>query len=345
MSSERKKDHIRICVEENVQYTQNTGFNQFSLKHNALPELSLEEIDTSICFLGNTFSAPIMISSMTGGCDNGGEINKQLARIANTLNLPMGLGSQRVMVDQPEALYSFAVVREVAPTAWFAANIGGAQLAEWNASGLLRQNLSIIIESVSANALIVHLNPLQELVQPEGDTNFSGIADAITQTKILFPTIPLIVKETGAGISDTVAFKLKSCGVDCIDVAGAGGTSWAKVEYLRRIDTAVDDSTLFGEWGITTVKSINMIRAQEELNDLPIIASGGVYTAIDCVKSLCLGANMTAMATPIIKILVNEGEQACLEFLKKTIQQLKIALCLIGVKQLKDLNTQYLIRN
>lgn len=345
MSSQRKKDHIRICVNEDVRYSQQTGFEQFSLKHNALPELAISEIDCSVSFLGQTFAAPIMISSMTGGYENGGSINKQLARIAEKLNLPMGLGSQRVMINQPSTASSFAVVREISPNAWFASNIGGVQLAEWNKSGQLKRHISAIVDCIKADALIIHLNPLQELVQPEGDTDFSGIEQAIASTKELFPLLPLIVKETGAGISDTVALKLKNAGVDCIDVAGAGGTSWAKVEYIRRPDLALETDMLFENWGISTLKSIQLIRERTELNELSVIASGGIYNAIDCVKSLCFGANMTAMATPIIKILVNDGEQACLDFLKKTIEQLKIALCLLGVKQLNDLNPDYLIRN
>jgi isopentenyl-diphosphate delta-isomerase len=345
MSKERKKDHIRICVEQDIQYSQSTGFDQFSLKHNALPELALEHVDTRATLLGRTFSAPIMISSMTGGSVNGGELNKQLARIAMELNLPMGLGSQRVMIEQPDTTASFAVVRDISPTAWFSANIGGVQLAQWNNAGNLEPRISTIIHEIKADALIVHLNPLQELVQPEGDSDFTGIYQAIVKTKELFPSLALIVKETGAGISDTVALRLKKAGVDCIDVAGAGGTSWAKVEYARRVDSNPSDSDLFGNWGLTTVQSLVMIRAQAELNEIPIIASGGVYNAIDCVKALCLGANFTAMATPIIKVLVNDGEVACINFLKKTIQQLKIALCLLGVQKLNNLSSEHLIKN
>lgn len=345
MSSQRKKDHIKICVNDDVRYSQQTGFDQFTLKHNALPELALSEVDCSVSFFGRTFAAPIMISSMTGGYENGGAINKQLAKIAEITNLPMGLGSQRVMVDDPSTAASFSVVRDISPDAWFASNIGGVQLAEWNKSGLIKKHLSLIIDSIKADALIIHLNPLQELVQPEGDTDFSGIEQAIANTKRFFPLLPLIVKETGAGISDTVAIKLKNAGVDCIDVAGAGGTSWAKVEYLRRSDLATETDTLFEDWGISTLQSIQLIRQKNELKELSVIASGGIYNAIDCTKSLCFGANMTAMATPIIKILVKDGEKACLAFLKKTIQQLKIALCLLGVKKVNDLNTDYLIRN
>lgn len=341
MSSQRKKDHIRICVDEAVQYNQKTGFNQFTLKHNALPELSLSDIDSTTNFLGKSFSAPIMISSMTGGYQNGGTINQQLARIAQRLNLPMGLGSQRVMIEQPESLASFAIVREISPDGWFAANIGGVQLSQWLNQNTLAKNLATIIGSISADALIVHLNPLQELVQPEGDTDFKGVVEAIKSTKELYPTLPLIVKETGAGISDEVAKTLYNLGIDCIDVAGAGGTSWAKVEYARAIDT----EQLFGDWGIPTAKSIQLIRATKELDSMPLIASGGVYTALDCVKALCLGANFTAMATPIIKVLVKDGEQACLEFLNKAIQQLKIALCLLGVQRVNDLSSKYLIDN
>lgn len=341
MSSQRKKDHIRICVDEAVQYNQKTGFNQFTLKHNALPELSLSDIDCTTNFLGKSFSAPIMISSMTGGYQNGGTINQQLARIAQRLNLPMGLGSQRVMIEQPESLASFAVVREISPNGWFAANIGGVQLSQWLNQNMLAKNLATIIDSISADALIVHLNPLQELVQPEGDTDFKGVVEAIKSTKELYPTLPLIVKETGAGISDEVAKTLNNLGIDCIDVAGAGGTSWAKVEYARATDT----EQLFGDWGIPTAQSIQLIRATKELDSMPLIASGGVYTALDCVKALCLGANFTAMATPIIKVLVKDGEQACLEFLNKTIQQLKIALCLLGVQRVNDLSSKYLIDN
>lgn len=348
MIEQRKKDHVQICVHEEVAYSQKPSFDQYELKHCALPECSLDEVNLKSSFLGKTFFAPFMISSMTGGYANGGHINKQLARIAQHFDIPMGLGSQRVMVENPETQSSFSVVREVAPSIFIASNIGGVQLAIWERQNLLEKHLNTIVESVRANALIVHLNPLQELMQVEGDRDFRGVLNAIQKTVHLLRGLPVIVKETGAGITDSVAEKLLNSGIHAIDVAGASGTSWAKVELKRNKTTQDEDlvgtHSIFSNWGISTLECLQMVSPLKTNKSFELIASGGVYTAIDMLKSFALGADMVAFATPLIKKLVNEGENESTEYLQQIFNELRIGLCLCGVKSPNQMSPDHLLK-
>lgn len=348
MIEQRKKDHVKICLDEQVQYKNEAQFDQFQLKHCALPEINFSEVSLKTSFLGYDFDAPFFISSMTGGYANGGLINKQLARIAAELNIPMGLGSQRIMVEQPETIPSFSVVRDISKEIFIASNIGGVQLAEWDEAKSLQTNISLIIDSVKANALIVHLNPLQELVQLEGDHNFSGILKGIQSTVEFLEDIPVIVKETGAGISDAVAQSLISVGVKAIDVAGSGGTSWAKVEEKRKptsmLSTQKVSMSEFGEWGIPTTECLSMISPLKQEYNFALIASGGVYTALDMVKSLALGADLAAFATPLIKKLIQEGEESTIQYLRELFHQMKMALCLCGVKAPSQIQQNHLFK-
>lgn len=337
MIEQRKKDHIRLCIEENVGYDQENGFGAYQFMHNALPECSLSEVDASLDFLGKHISAPIMISSMTGGYLNGGEINKQLAEIANELNIPLGLGSQRIMIENERTIASFSVVREVSKDLIVLSNIGGVQLAQWQSEGVLNSSVHKIVESVGANALIIHLNPLQELVQPEGDTDFNGVLEAIQNTVDMLKPLPIIVKETGAGISAEVGRRLLEVGVQIIDIAGAGGTSWSKVEYLRD-STSKSTSQTFGNWGIPTADSLRMIHTLKSSKDFKIIASGGIYSAIDMLKALTLGADYCALAMPVIKVLKRDGISACKQYLKTIAMEIKMGMCLLGVKSLGELD-------
>lgn len=341
MIDKRKKDHIQLCVEEDVTYAQANGFDAYQLKHNALPEVDYQEVQTNCRFLNQDFDAPLMISSMTGGYLEGGKINAQLATIAKELNIPMGLGSMRIVIEQPDTLSSFQKVRDIAPEHVFYANIGGVQLAQWHKEGVLLDYLTTLMQCIQANGLIVHLNPLQELVQPEGDTNFKGVLRAIDVTRSSFD-LPIIVKETGAGISDVVAENLLSAGVQVIDIAGAGGVSWSKVERLRRENR--NDYTVFDNWGIPTAHSLEMVAKLKSTYDFKIIASGGLYSPLDMLKALALGADMCALAGPIIKILYQDGEAVTKAYLSDIISQLKVGLCLLGVKQPSELNHSHIYR-
>ncbi|REL33714.1 type 2 isopentenyl-diphosphate Delta-isomerase [Rhodohalobacter sp. SW132] len=320
---ERKKDHVDLCVNEDVNYSGSAGFEQYQFRHNALPELNLEDISTETSLLGRSFSFPLFLSSMTGGYTDAGQINAQIARFCEKNNLPFGVGSQRALLDHPEEINSFSVVRNEAPTAFIAANIGGAQIA----GGLTDDQLEVLIESIQADAIIVHLNPLQELVQPEGDRAFRGIESGIRKL-VIDADLPIIVKETGAGITGEVARRLLAAGVSVIDVAGSGGTSWAKVENLRKADRTETD--FLNDWGMPTTKCLEEVALLREEFRFELISSGGLRTASDIMKSFALGANFTAMAGPVIRALVNGGEDELQKFLNRLKEQLKQICLLLG---------------
>lgn len=325
----RKKDHVDLCVNEDVGYKISAGFDRYYFRHNALPEVNLEDVSVEGTLLGRTFSFPVMISSMTGGYSDAGQINAQIARFCESENLPFGVGSQRVLLDHPEEIESFSIVRKEAPTAFIAANIGGAQLV----GGLPEESLSVLIDSVKADAIIVHLNPLQELVQPEGDHNFSGVEDGIAKLVIHSP-VPVIVKETGAGISGEVARRLLAIGVSVIDVAGAGGTSWSKVENKRRDDSSGTD--LLNEWGIPTLSCVREVSELHEHFRFELIASGGIRGAEDIVKSHAMGADFSAVARPVIQALVHGGEQELKQLIDKWKKQTAMILTLLGRRSLQE---------
>lgn len=333
---ERKKDHVDHCVNDEVGYDMPTGFDQYYFRHNALPETNLEDVSVEATLLGRSFSFPLMISSMTGGYSDAGRINAQIARVCESENLPFGVGSQRALLDHPEEMESFSVVRDEAPTAFIAANIGGAQVA----GGLPDDKVSILIESIKADAIIVHLNPLQELVQPEGDRNFAGIEEGIAKLVIQSP-VPVIVKETGAGISGDVARRLLAIGVSVIDVAGAGGTSWSKVENKRKNDT--DTTDLFNEWGIPTLACVEEVAELQSQFRFELIASGGVRGAEDIVKSICLGADFAASARPVIQALMKGGEEELHRLVSRWKEQTAIILTLLGRRTLQECSPKDLI--
>lgn len=334
---QRKKDHVDLTVEGDVNYSQSTGFEDYRFVHNALPEVDLGAVSTECSLLGRSFAFPLFISSMTGGYADAGAVNAIIAEFCEAENLPFGVGSQRVMLEQPEETESFAVVRKKAPSAFIAANIGGAQLI----GGLAKEKATILIESIQADAVIVHLNPLQELMQPEGDRNFGGIEEGIAQLTSHSP-VPVIVKETGAGISGSVAKRLLNTGVSIIDIAGAGGTSWAKVENKRKPHPETDSA--FDDWGMPTVQCLNEIVPLKAEYDFEIIASGGIRSSSDIVKALCLGGDFTASAQPVIKAVVENGREGLDELYQKWRKQARFILVLLGAQSLDQLNVRQLRR-
>lgn len=333
----RKKDHVTFTISGQSEYHHSTGFEELILRHHALPELNYDDISTETALFGRIFSAPIFISSMTGGYSEAGEINKVIASICEKYNLPMGVGSQRIMLENPSNAKSFSVVRQTAPNAFIAANIGGAQLI----GGLKKTSIDTIINSIEADAIIVHLNPLQEMIQPEGDRNFKGILDGIRQLAESI-TIPVIVKETGAGIGAKTAQLLYNNGIRCIDVAGSGGTSWAKVENYRQSDQGTLD--VFNEWGIPTVTCLTEINTLN-IKDLNLIASGGIRTSLDIIKSICLGASIAAIAQPVIKIIHEKGAKGLDEFISRWIREIRIGLLLTRSASVSELGPSKLIKS
>lgn len=328
----RKKDHVDLTVSGKSAFTKSAGFERYEFRHNALPELDLNEIDPSIQLMGRRFSLPLFISSMTGGYDGAAPVNAILSSFCEKNNLPMGVGSQRAMLEDPELESSFSIVRQTAPTAFIASNIGGVQLIEqWSEDKTHR-----LISSIKADAVIVHLNPSQELVQPEGDRNFRGILDGIRRL-VDSVDVPVIVKETGAGISQDVALRLIDVGVNVIDVAGAGGTSWSRVEAWRREDGDHD----LDEWGMPTVDCLLEL-APLASDKIQLIASGGIRTAQDMLKALCLGARCVAMAQPIIAMVKEEGQVGLDAYYDRLQHKLRCMLLLLGCRTPAELRPTHL---
>lgn len=332
----RKKDHVDLTVNRDVFYKKCTGFERFDFVHNALPEVNLGDVTTEAVFLGRKFSYPLFISSMTGGYSEAGAINAQIAKICEKRNLPFGVGSQRAMLEHPAEAGSFSVVREMAPTAFIAANIGGAQLI----GGLHQHKIDQLIDSIRADAVIVHLNPLQELMQPEGDINFEGIEEGIG---VLTESVdlPVIVKETGAGISKECAERLIRVGAKVIDIAGAGGTSWAKVENLRERQT--NPMHMFDDWGIPTVDCLMGVNELRSHYHFKMIASGGIRSSFDVVKAIALGADFTATAQPVIKALVDGGPVALEALLDSWKVETEILLTLLGCRNVREVTRSRLV--
>jgi len=332
---QRKKDHVTLTTSGDVDYSLSTGFEDYHFVHNALPEVDFDAVSTETDFLGRSFSFPLFISSMTGGYTEAGAVNTIIAEFCEQYNLPFGVGSQRIMLEEPDTEETFSVVREKAPTAFIAANIGGAQLV----GGLPESSVKLLVESIDADAIIVHLNPLQELMQPEGDRNFAGIEKGV-QDLCTQLSIPVMVKETGAGISSEVAVRLLKTGVQVIDVAGAGGTSWAKVENERSSNSSPDHS--FDNWGIPTLDCVKDIASQKNEFDFELIASGGIRSSHDVAKAICLGADFAASAQPVIKAVVDDGLHGLETLYRQWRKQLKIILCLLGCEQVGELQPKHL---
>jgi len=291
----RKADHIRICLEEDVQFHETTnGLERYRFTHSCLPELNRNDIDISTNFLSKNLGAPLLISSMTGGTEQAGMINRRLAEVAQHYKFAMGVGSQRVAVEKPQVADTFAV-RKYAPDILLFANVGAVQL---NYKCGLDECLQII-EMLEADALILHINPLQECIQPKGDVNFKGLLDKISKLCHQLP-VPVIAKEVGNGISGAMAEKLIATGVNVIDVAGAGGTSWAKVEG-ERAENALQRrlGRTFADWGLPTAECIVDIRTIAP--HIPLIASGGLRHGLDVAKAIALGADIAGLAMPFLQ--------------------------------------------
>jgi isopentenyl-diphosphate delta-isomerase len=321
-TSSRKLEHIRICLDKEVEFSKSNGFERYELVHSALPETSLKEIDTSTEFLGKKFRLPFFIEAMTGGSPGTEKINRNIARAAEELGIGMGLGSQRAMLEDPGIAYTYDV-RDVAPGIFLLGNIGAAQLSRYS-TGEIRG----LVRDIKADGLAVHLNAAQELSQPEGDRDWSGVLEGLEGlcSKAGFP---VVVKETGCGISGDVARKLEKAGASCIDVAGAGGTSWIRVEHYRGSDTA----KAFLEWGIPTAESLRQCR---ESVKIPLVASGGIRTGLECAKALAMGASLAGLALPLLKP-ATESHKAVTRKLSCLADELRKAMLLAGVSDVGEL--------
>jgi isopentenyl-diphosphate delta-isomerase len=337
---QRKKDGIDIPLQKDVQARATSTYLEYvKLVHNALPELDYDDIDLSTTFLGHRFSAPLIIDSMTGGTDEATVINGRLGELAEKYGLGMGLGSQRAGLKSEELASTYSVARKNAPNAFLIANIGGAQLAK----GLSVDDARKIVRMIRANALVVHLNPLQELVQPEGEPRYRGVYAKIVEL-VKSMDVPVIVKEVGAGISREVAIKLEMAGVSAINVAGSGGTSWAGVEKLRA-DMVKDRKKarlgeMFWDWGIPTAASL--IEARKAVK-VPLVASGGLRNGLEVAKCVALGASMSAMAYPFLKAAA-QSREALFEFADSVLAELQSAMFLVGAANVRALaSSRYIL--
>jgi isopentenyl-diphosphate Delta-isomerase len=318
----RKADHLRVCLEDDVQCRITSGLDRYRLTHCCLPELDYAAIDLHTTFLGKALNAPLLISSMTGGTDQAKQINQRLAAIAQTYRLAMGVGSQRVAIENPAVADSFAL-RQIAPDALLFANVGAVQL---NYTYGLEQ-CQKAVDMLEADALILHLNVVQEAVQTRGDKNFQGLFEKIAQLCDRLP-IPVIAKEVGNGISGAMAERLIAAGVSAIDVAGAGGTSWAKVEAGRALDPKQRRlGQTFADWGIPTAECLVQVRSVAPT--IPLIASGGLRHGLDAAKAIALGADLAGLALPFLAA-ANESEAALHEVIEILLAELTTALFCSG---------------
>ena len=326
----RKRSHLDLCATGDVEHHEKTTlFEEVEFVHDSLSEVDLAEVDFSIEFLGRKLAAPFLITGMTGGTPDAAAVNRDLARLAEKFGIGFGLGSQRAMLRRPELAATYSVRRE-APSTLVLANLGLNQAAQTATADIVR-----LVRTVGADALCLHLNPAQELVQKEGDRKFSGGLRALSRISAELE-VPLIVKETGCGISAKVGRQLEAAGVRYVDVSGAGGTSWVRVEDLRGDARSHALGELFRDWGIPTAASLVQLRD----TNLVRIASGGIRNALDAAKALALGATICGFALPVFRAYRSGGLDAASAFLEQTIEGLRVAMVLTGSRTLAELRAQ-----
>lgn len=330
----RKKQHVELVVNEDVAFQRKrTGFDDFEYEHNALPELDLADVDPTVEFLSKQLSFPLLVTGMTGGYPDAERINGALAEVAEELRVAIGSGSQRQALASTEHHSTFTILRKNAPSVPVIANIGGAEAAAMkDASDAQR-----LVDMLEADAFAVHTNPLQEFLQPEGTPQFRNLLSALEMLSKHLP-VPVILKEVGAGISGSVAVRAFEAGVQWIDVAGAGGTSWAGVEILRRSD-GYTPSPSFWDWGIPTTECLMELR-ELDYPECGSIASGGMRDGVDIAKALGLGAHLGGAARPFIKALEEGGQDG----LRRLIENWRIDFCgvmfLTGNRSVADLRNE-----
>jgi isopentenyl-diphosphate delta-isomerase len=325
----RKADHLRVVAEEDVLHTGSNLLDCVQLVHNALPELGLDDIDTSTEFFGKPLRLPLMITSMTGGEERGAELNTALARVAADTGIALAVGSQRVMLKYRERAADFKV-REEIPDSVLLANIGGQQLTEYPLD-----KVRWLVDEIEADGICVHLNPAHELAQPEGDRDFAGVLEALAKLCASMPG-KVLVKEVGHGLGPETVKRLANAGVKNIDVAGGGGTSWTKVE-ARRAKNPDESRTgiVFGDWGIPTAPAV--IAARDVAPDATIIASGGINTGLDMARAIAIGADLCGLARPLLLAYQQGGEQACSQLIEQLGYELRCTLLLTGSRDLAAL--------
>ena len=324
----RKAEHLQICLDEKVQARRLTsGFEDVSFVHRALPEIDKDKIELTTTIFNHKLKAPLIVGAMTGGTQKAKKINAVVAETVERLGLGMGVGSQRVAIEDPRLEETFSIARKKAPTAFLVANIGGSQLVKGHGVKESRK----AVDMMNADALAIHLNPLQEAIQPEGEPSYKGVLAKIGEIARELD-VPVIVKETGAGMAAEEAKMLESVGVAGIDVAGAGGTSWAAVEYYRAKKIGDEFRQRLGQtfwdWGIPT--AVSLVEVVQSVN-IPVIASGGIRSGVDAAKALALGASLTSVALPILQP-ASDSQEKVENKLQCIIEELRNTMFLVGAK-------------
>jgi isopentenyl-diphosphate Delta-isomerase len=336
LNTSRKEEHLQSCLSKDVGFkTVSSGFENYSFIHNALPEVSLDEIDVSTVFLGKKLNMPFMISPMTGGTENAAVVNQRLAEAAQFCQIAMGVGSQRVAIEHARMEETFTV-RNIAPDILLFANLGAVQLNY----GFHLDDCRRAIEMIGADGLMLHLNPMQEAFQPEGNHDFSDLLKKINSIAANLKR-PLLIREVGFGISKDVACRLKNLKIAAIDVGGSGGTSWIEIERDRLSDESlINISKDFLDWGIPTAESIKVVKKFCPI--IPVIASGGIRSGLDVAKSIALGADIAGIALPVLKI-AQKSTQALIDYFHEIETGLKIAMFGIGAKSISKLKNAALL--
>lgn len=327
-TSARKKDHLRVALEQDVEFRlKSAGFEKWDFVHCALPEMDLRDADTGTPFLGKTLAFPLLVEGMTGGCRDAEAVNEAIACACRDRNVAMGLGSLRQLTEDKKQGQSYRIVRQIAPEIVLVGNIGGVQLALWDSFGPLQE----ICHDLRLDGMAVHLNPLQECLQPEGEPRFRGVLLAVERL-IRSLNIPVIVKEVGCGLSLDVVRRLHSAGVEWFDIGGAGGTSWAALEAHRSQDRCLADG--FREWGIPACRCLEALQAMDRIQ---VIASGGIRDGITLAKSLALGARLAGAALPFLRAWHEGGCEAVGNLMNVWHETLRRVLFLTGSRKIEDL--------
>lgn len=329
---ERKRRHLEVSLNDDTQSLVGTGFADVSLIHRCLPEMNSADIDIRVELFGHHLSAPFIISAITGGTEEAARVNRNLAKAAQELGIGMGVGSQRIALEDPSKEYTFRIARETAPSALIIANLGCPQLT----LGYGVREAKKCIEMIDANVLAVHMNPLQESIQMGGETRYRGVLEKIgTLTKEL--SLPVIMKETGSGVASEEAVRLERAGVKGIDVSGVGGTSWSAVEQhiaKEQGDTTQENlGEAFRNWGIPTAISVVEVRKS---TNLVVVASGGIRTGIDITKAIALGANSVSIAQPLLKYAVQSSDSV-IDYIRRVLLEFQTTMFLVGAKTLDEL--------
>ena len=340
-TASRKDAHLTICLEDEVElgYRDGNGFAAYRFDHDALPEIAKRDVSLETTFLGRALSAPFVVGAMTGGTARAGEVNRRLAIAATRCGVGMALGSQRRMIENEQARASYAVREHAPDLRLLIGNIGAVQLNY----GVGIAEIEALITGASCDAINLHLNPLQEAIQPEGDTDFSNLIAKIAKVAPCL-SVPVLVKEVGSGISETTAAKLAKLPIAGVETAGAGGTSWSKIESRRAEVGGIQQSTgeLFARWGVPTAESV--VTCRKLLPPaMAIVASGGIRNGIEAAKAIALGADIVAFALPMLKA-VEVSIEAGVEAIDRVKEELRTAMFLTGARTLEELRTRPLRR-